>query len=87
MESYTRKFIQMIFLHSQINATMKKYTYTDKKDTRSGFGEGMKRLGQSHPNVVALCADLAGSLKLGDFIKAHPERYVQVGIAEASTLR
>jgi transketolase len=65
---------------------MKKYTYTDKKDTRSGFGEGMKRLGQSHPNVVALCADLAGSLKLGDFIKAHPERYVQVGIAEANMM-
>lgn len=65
---------------------MKKYTYTDKKDTRSGFGEGLKRLGQSNPNVVALCADLAGSLKMNDFIKAHPDRYFQVGIAEANMM-
>lgn len=65
---------------------MKKYTYTDKKDTRSGFGEGLKRLGQSNPNVVALCADLAGSLKMNDFIKAHPDRFFQVGIAEANMM-
>lgn len=65
---------------------MKKFTFTDKKDTRSGFGEGLKRLGQTHPNVVALCADLAGSLKMNDFIKNHPERYFQVGIAEANMM-
>lgn len=65
---------------------MKKFTYTDKKDTRSGYGEGMKRLGQSNPDVVALCADLAGSLKLNDFIKNHPDRYFQVGIAEANMM-
>ncbi|MFN4085720.1 MAG: transketolase family protein [Spirosomataceae bacterium] len=65
---------------------MKKYTYTEKKDTRSGFGDGMTALGQSHPNVVALCADLIGSLKLNTFIKNHPERFFQCGIAEANMM-
>lgn len=65
---------------------MKKYTYTEKKDTRSGFGDGMTALGQSHPNVVALCADLIGSLKLNTFIKNHPERFIQCGIAEANMM-
>lgn len=63
---------------------MKKYTYTESKDTRSGFGDAMTELGQSHPNVVALCADLVGSLKLDNFIKNHPERFFQTGIAEAN---
>ncbi|MBX2950968.1 MAG: transketolase family protein [Leadbetterella sp.] len=63
---------------------MKKYTYTESKDTRSGFGDAMTELGQSHPNVVALCADLIGSLKLDNFIKNHPERFFQTGIAEAN---
>jgi transketolase len=65
---------------------MKKYTYTDKKDTRSGFGAGLVEAGRKNPNVVALCADLVGSLKMGDFIKEFPERFVQVGIAEANMM-
>ena len=65
---------------------MKKYEYTEKKDTRSGFGAGMSELGKTHPNVVALTADLAGSLKLEAFIKDHPERFVQCGIAEANMI-
>lgn len=65
---------------------MKKYTDTGKKDTRSGFGDGMTELGKINENVVALCADLTGSLKLGDFKKNHPERFFQVGIAEANMI-
>lgn len=65
---------------------MKKYTYTEKKDTRSGFGAGMAELGKSHPNVVALCADLVASLKLDVFIKDNPDRFVQCGIAEANMI-
>ncbi|MGY6520109.1 MAG: transketolase family protein [Mongoliitalea sp.] len=61
-------------------------TYTEKKDTRSGFGAGLTQLGETHPNVVALCADLIGSLKMGDFQKNHPERFFQVGIAEANMM-
>ncbi|MDH4460419.1 MAG: transketolase C-terminal domain-containing protein [Flectobacillus sp.] len=65
---------------------MKKYTFTEKKDTRSGFGAGMQVLGQKNPNVVALCADLIGSLKLDAFIKENPERFFQTGIAEANMI-
>jgi transketolase len=65
---------------------MKKYTYTEKKDTRSGFGAGLYEAGQRNPNVVALCADLVGSLKMEAFIKDFPERFVQVGIAEANMI-
>lgn len=65
---------------------MKKYTYTESKDTRSGFGAGLLEAGKRNPNVVALCADLVGSLKMGDFIKAFPERFIQVGIAEANMM-
>ena len=65
---------------------MKKYTSTGNKDTRSGFGDGLTELGKSNPNVVALCADLTGSLKMGDFQKNHPERFFQVGIAEANMM-
>ncbi|MBD2702365.1 transketolase family protein [Spirosoma sp. BT702] len=65
---------------------MKKYEYTDKKDTRSGFGAGIAELGKTHPNVVALTADLAGSLKLETFIKEYPERFIQCGIAEANMI-
>ena len=65
---------------------MKKYTDLGKKDTRSGFGAGLATLGKTHPNVVALCADLIGSLKMEAFIEAHPERFVQVGIAEANMM-
>lgn len=62
------------------------YTSTGKKDTRSGFGAGILHLGRTNPNVVALCADLAGSLKLDEFIKEFPERYVQCGVAEANMI-
>ena len=59
---------------------------TGKKDTRSGFGDGMTELGKTNPNVVALCADLTGSLKLGDFKKQFPDRFIQAGIAEANMI-
>ncbi len=65
---------------------MKKYTYTEKKDTRSGFGAGLSELGKTNPNVVALCADLTGSLKMDAFQKEHPERFFQIGIAEANMM-
>jgi transketolase len=66
----------------------KKYTAKnkEKKDTRSGFGAGLSELGKSNPNVVALCADLTGSLKMDAFQKEHPDRFFQVGIAEANMI-
>ena len=63
-----------------------KYTFTEKKDTRSGFGAGLLELGKSNENVVALCADLTGSLKMDAFKKEFPERFFQVGIAEANMM-
>ncbi|TQD33992.1 transketolase family protein [Haloflavibacter putidus] len=65
---------------------MKKYTDTGKKDTRSGFGAGLEELGKTNENVVALCADLTGSLKMDAFKENHPERFFQVGIAEANMM-
>lgn len=65
---------------------MKKYTDTGKKDTRSGFGAGLAALGKTNENVVALCADLTGSLKMDEFKANHPERFFQVGIAEANMI-
>jgi len=65
---------------------MKKYTFTEKKDTRSGFGAGLAELGKTNPNVVALCADLIGSLKMEAFIKECPDRFIQCGIAEANMM-
>lgn len=65
---------------------MKKYTNTGNKDTRSGFGDGLTELGKTNPDVVALCADLTGSLKMGDFKNNHPERFFQIGIAEANMI-
>lgn len=65
---------------------MKQYPYTEKKDTRSGFGAGLAELGKTNPNVVALCADLTGSLKMDAFAKENPERFFQVGIAEANMI-
>lgn len=62
------------------------FTYTETQDTRSGFGAGLLELGKTHPNVVALCADLTGSLKMDAFEKAFPERFYQVGIAEANMM-
>ena len=54
---------------------MKTYTFTEKVDTRSGFGSGLTELGKSNKNVVALCADLTGSLKMDDFKNNHPDRF------------
>ena len=65
---------------------MKKYTYSETKDTRSGFGDGLTELGQENENVVALCADLIGSLKMGNFKAQNPDRFFQVGIAEANMI-
>ncbi len=65
---------------------MKKFTYTEKKDTRSGFGAGLSELGKTNKEVVALCADLTGSLKMDAFQKDHPDRFFQVGIAEANMM-
>jgi transketolase len=56
------------------------------KDTRSGFGEGLAELGRTNPNVVALCADLTGSLKMDAFLKENPDRFFQIGIAEANMM-
>ena len=58
----------------------------EMKDTRSGFGAGLTHLGKTNENVVALCADLIGSLKMGDFAANHPNRFFQVGIAEANMI-
>lgn len=63
---------------------MKKYIASEKKDTRSGFGAALTELGKQNKSVVALCADLTGSLKMDEFAKNHPERFIQVGIAEAN---
>ena len=65
---------------------MKKYPILDKKDTRSGFGAGLLELGRKNPNVVALCADLTGSLKMDAFEKEFPDRFFQIGIAEANMM-
>ena len=65
---------------------MKKYSFTEKKDTRSGFGAGLLEAGKRNENVVALCADLVGSLKMEAFIKDFPERFFQIGIAEANMM-
>lgn len=59
---------------------------TGKKDTRSGFGDGILEAARKNPNIVALSADLAGSLKLNGFMKEFPERFIQVGIAEANMM-
>ncbi|MCX8080806.1 MAG: transketolase family protein [Bacteroidia bacterium] len=63
-----------------------KFSDSGKKDTRSGFGAALLELGKRNPNVVALCADLTGSLKMDAFQKAFPERFFQVGIAEANMM-
>ena len=65
---------------------MKEFNFSEKKDTRSGFGVGLHELGKINPNVMALCADLVGSLKMDAFIKDFPDRFIQVGIAEANMM-
>ena len=62
---------------------MKKYTYTETKDTRSGFGAGLLEAARENENIVGLCADLTGSLKMNAFENEFPERFFQVGISEA----
>ena len=65
---------------------MENFTYNEKRDTRSGFGDGLTELGLKNENIVALCADLTGSLKMNEFKNNHPERFFQVGIAEANMM-
>ncbi len=65
---------------------MAKYTFTEKKDTRSGFGAGLHELGKKNSAVVGLCADLTGSLKMDAFKKEFPDRFFQIGIAEANMI-
>ena len=65
---------------------MNEYVNTGNKDTRSGFGVGLLELGRTNPNVIALCADLTGSLKMNEFKSEFPERFIQVGIAEANMM-
>jgi transketolase len=65
---------------------MTDYPVLGKKDTRSGFGDGLYELGQQNEDVVAMCADLTGSLKMGAFKEAFPDRFFQAGIAEANMI-
>ena len=65
---------------------MIKFENTGSKDTRSGFGEGLSELGAKNENVVALCADLTGSLKMNDFADKYPDRFFQMGISEANMM-
>lgn len=64
----------------------KKYTNTGNKDTRSGFGAGLLEAGRKNPNIVALTADLLGSVKMDAFAKEFPHRFFQCGIAEANMI-
>jgi len=70
----------------QKQQTMKKYTYKEKKDTRSGFGDALTILGNQNENIVALTADVTGSVKMGDFAKQHPQRFFNTGIQEANMI-
>ena len=65
---------------------MKEYINTGSKDTRSGFGAGLEEMGNNNNKVVALCADLTGSLKMDEFKAQHPDRFFQIGIAEANMI-
>lgn len=65
---------------------MTTFTATEQKDTRSGFGAGLLELGRTNPDVVGLCADLTGSLKMNAFADEFPERFFQVGVAEANMI-
>ena len=66
------------------NKSDMEYINTGNKDTRSGFGAGLAELGRTNPDVVALCADLTGSLKMDEFASEHPDRFFQCGIQEAN---
>ncbi|MBX7053024.1 MAG: transketolase family protein, partial [Flavobacteriales bacterium] len=65
---------------------MLNFEIKSSNDTRSGFGDGLTELGRTNPKVVALCADLVGSLKMDNFIKENPDRFFQIGIAEANMM-
>jgi transketolase len=66
--------------------TLADFTVQNEKETRAGFGDGIHEAAKNNPNIVALTADLAGSLKLNNFIKDFPERFIQCGIAEANMI-
>lgn len=66
--------------------SLKEIQSTGNKDTRSGFGDGIVEAARKNPNVVALTADLLGSMKLNQFIKEFPDRFIQCGIAEANMI-
>src|SRR5580704_3072654 len=78
--------IQLLCKAKNSKAMLKDIQVTGQKDTRSGFGDGIAELGRTNPKIVALTADLAGSMKLGTFIKEFPERFIQCGIAEANMI-
>ena len=65
---------------------MKNFEVSGKKDTRSGFGQGLLEAGQKNDNIVALCADLTGSLQMQHFQGAFPDRFIQAGISEANMM-
>jgi transketolase len=65
---------------------LKDIQVTGQKDTRSGFGDGIVEAARNNPNVIALTADLLGSMKLNQFIKEFPQRFIQCGIAEANMI-
>jgi len=75
-----------VTINKKENITMAKYESRGNKDTRSGFGDGLTELGRTNKDVVALCADLTGSLKMETFQKENPDRFFQVGIAEANMM-
>ncbi len=65
---------------------MQKIEVTEKKETRAGFGEGLLEAGKQHADMVCLCADLTGSVKMDSFAQAYPERFFQIGIAESNMI-
>jgi transketolase len=76
----------LFFAPQRINSMVKDIQLLNEKETRAGFGEGILEIGKKNPNVVVLTADLAGSFKLGPYIKEIPERFIQCGIAEANMM-
>jgi transketolase len=85
-QSVTPQYIEIKKPYLNIPESGIKGLIQNNKDTRSGFGDGLTELGKTNENVVALCADLIGSLKMDDFKKNHPERFFQIGIAEANMM-
>jgi transketolase len=83
---FKKRFTLQLFSDKNKQMKLKDIQVLNEKETRGGFGEGIHEIGKENPNVVVLTADLAGSLKLGPFIKDFPDRFVQVGIAEANMI-